>query len=366
MTIQLNRRDMVRGMVSGAVSLALVPTVFSQVGAPAGKIALRYNENPYGPSPRAIKAAYEAVNKSAYYATVPLQENLLKMIANKNELSRENLVLSSGSIEALGAAFVAWGKRGEVIVPGLTFSDHFNYARRMGIKMKTVPLLNDLSIDLEAIEAAVDDNVSLIYICNPNNPTGLTLDGNELRNFCRSVGKKATVLVDEAYNELTNDPTYTTMADLVRDEENVIVIRTFSKIFGMAGMRIGYGMARPDHAKTITGHLVNYPNVAGLAAANASYDDQEFITFSRSKILEGRNMVIDTLRANGVEPLTSQTNFIYADIGRNASDFQKLMAQRNILIRGAYDGYPTYSRISMGRIEEIEIFQRVFTEVFNG
>ena len=365
MSIQFNRRDVVRGMVNGAVGLALTPTVFSQIGAPAGKIALRYNENPYGPSAKAIQAAYEAVNESAYYAPIPLQNSLLTMIANKNKLSRENLVLSSGSVEALGAAFVAWGKKGQVLIPGLTFSDHFNYSRKMGIKMKSVPLKKDLSIDLERMEAAVDDNVSLIYICNPNNPTGLTLDGDELRDFCRSVGGKATVLVDEAYNELTDSPTYTAMTDLVRDGENVIVIRTFSKIFGMAGMRIGYGMARPDHAKTITGHLVNYPNVPGLAAAKAIYDDQEFIAFSRNKVLKGRNMVIDTLRRNGLEPLTSQTNFVYVDLGRDASEFQRLMAERNILIRGAYEGYPTYSRISMGRIEEIEIFQRVFTEVFN-
>ena len=213
--------------------------------------------------------------------------------------------------------------------------------------------------------AAVDDSVSLIYICNPNNPTGLTLDGDTLRDFCRSVGRKAVVVVDEAYNELTDHPAYTSMVDLVREDENIVVMRTFSKIFGMAGMRVGYGMARPDLAKTIAGHVMAWPNVVGLAAALASYTDDEFIKFSRTKIHEGRKMVNDTFRRNGVEPLPSQANFVYADIGRNATEFQKRMAERNILIRGSFDHYPNYTRVSMGRIEDIEVFQQVFTEVYN-
>jgi histidinol-phosphate aminotransferase len=155
------------------------------------------------------------------------------------------------------------------------------------------------------------------------------------------------------------------MVDLVRDGENVIVMRTFSKIFGMAGLRVGYGMTRPDHARTIAGHVMAWPNVAGLAAALASINDDEFIGFSRAKIFEGREMVNETFRDNGIEPLPSQGNFVFADIGRNAAEFQRQMAERNILIRGRFDLYPSYARVSMGRIEDIEVFQRVFTEVFN-
>lgn len=364
MSYQFNRRDLVRGLVGGAVSLALAPNAFARLGPPAGKIALRFNENPYGPSAAAQKAAAEATALGAYYAD-DILAILPSTIAARNGLASDNVVLSSGSNEALQAAYVAWGKQGKVVMPGLTYTDHVAYSRRMGVEIITVPLKKDMSIDLRAIAAAVDENVSLVYICNPNNPTGMALDGDTLREFCRTVGRKAVVIVDEAYNELTDRPHYTSMIDLVREDENVIVMRTFSKIFGMAGMRVGYSLGRPDLVKVIDEHLMAWPNVVGLAAANASYTDDEFIKFSRGKIIEGRNMVNDTLRANGIEPLPSQANFVYADIGRNASEFQQQMAERNVLIRGSYDGYPNYSRISMGRIEDLKVFQAVFTEVFN-
>ena len=221
-----------------------------------------------------------------------------------------------------------------------------------------------MSIDLEAIAAAVDDSISLIYICNPNNPTGMTLDGDVLRAFCRSIGNRAVVLVDEAYIELTDEPEYTSVADLISEEENVVVMRTFSKIFGMAGLRVGYGMARPNLAKTIAGHVMAWPNGVGMAAALASYTDDEFINFSRAKIFEGRKIVNATFRKNGIAPLPSQTNFVYADIGRNATEFRRQMATRNVLVRGSFEHYPNYLRVSMGRIEDLEVFDRVFTELY--
>jgi histidinol-phosphate/aromatic aminotransferase/cobyric acid decarboxylase-like protein len=154
------------------------------------------------------------------------------------------MVLSSGSNEALQAAFVAWGRKGRIVLPSLTYTAHVHYARRMGVDVIPVPLKDDLTIDLDAMAAAVTDDVSMVYICNPNNPTGHTLDGDALRDFCRSVGRRAVVMVDEAYNELTDRPDYTSMIDLVREGENVVVMRTFSKLFGMAGMRVGYGIGR--------------------------------------------------------------------------------------------------------------------------
>ncbi|MDA0679125.1 MAG: histidinol-phosphate transaminase [Proteobacteria bacterium] len=362
--MQLNRRDVMRAMVSGAVSLAFAQGTFAQHGPPPGKIALRFNENPYGPSASALKAAAKALEMGAYYP-ISITDDLLNAISTKNGVALENMVLSSGSNEALQAAFVAWGKKGKVLLPALTYTDHIAYSIRMGVELVTVPLAKDMSIDLEAMAAAVDDGVSLVYICNPNNPTGMALDGDLLRHFCRTVGKKATVIIDEAYNELTDEPDYTSMIDLVREDENVVVMRTFSKIFGMAGLRVGYGMARPDLASIISGHVMAWPNGPGLAAAYASYNDDEFIRFSRAKVIEGRNMVNETFRKNGIEPLPSQANFVYADIGRNATLFQKRMNERDILIRGSFELYPNYSRVSMGKLEDLETFDRVFTEVYN-
>lgn len=359
----LNRRDLMRGVLAAGVTLAVAPAAAMRLGPPLGMIALRYNENPYGPSPLALEAAREAAALGAYYPGV-IETDLLRVIARQNGLALENMLLSSGSNEALQAALVAWGRKGKILLPELTYSEHLGYARRMGVETVTVPLRDDMAIDLETMAVAVDESISLVYICNPNNPTGMTLDGDALRDFCRSIGGKAVVLVDEAYIELTDQPEYTSVLDLVSEEQNVIVMRTFSKIFGMAGLRVGYGMARPDLARTLAGHVMAWPNAVGLAAALVSYTDEEFINFSKVKIFEGRQMVVETFRKNGIEPLPSQTNFVYADIGRDADEFQKLMRERNILIRGKFGRYPTYTRVSMGRLEDIQVFDRVFTELY--
>jgi len=363
MSIQLSRRDLMRGMVSSAVTLALAPAAFAQIGPPPGVITLRSNENPYGPSPKALRAASEALHKGAYYPG-RIRNDLLDAIAHKNGLSMDNMILSSGSNEGLQATMVAYGKKGKVVLPELTYSDHLSYSKRMGVELVRVPLNADMSIDLEGMAAAVDESVSLVYVCNPNNPTGMALDGDSLREFCRSVSKKAVVLVDEAYNELTHDPEYTSMVDLVREGENILVMRTFSKIFGMAGLRVGYGMGHPDIARLVAGHVMAWANGVGMTAAYHSYLDEEFIKFSREKIIEGRAMVNATFRRNGIEPLPSETNFVYADIGRDATEFQKLMEVRNIRIRGTFQTYSHYSRVSTGKLEDLEVFDRVFTEVY--
>ncbi len=360
----INRRDLMRNLIGGAVSAALAPIVFAKMGPPPGVIKLRANENPYGPSSRALKEAARALQKGAYYPG-EIRGDLLNAIADKNGLAMDNMILSSGSNEALQAALVGYGKKGKVLLPELTYSDHLSYSKRMGVELVRSPLNENMSIDLDSMAAAVDDSISLVYVCNPNNPTGMALDGDKLRDFCRMVSKKAVVLVDEAYNELTDDPEYTSMVDLVREGENIVVMRTFSKIFGMAGLRVGYGMAHPDIAKLIGGHVMAWPNGVGMTAAYHSYLDNEFIAFSREKILEGRKMVNATFRRNGIEPLPSETNFVYADIGRDANEFQRRMAEHDILIRGTFQTYDSYSRVSMGKLEELEVFDRVFTEVYN-
>ena len=364
MSNAFNRRTFVKSLVGGAVTLSLSPHAVAQYGPIPGKILLRYNENPYGPSKKGLQAGAEAAAAGAYYPDT-IEADLKNAIATRNNVNDENLFISSGSNEALQAAMVAFGKHGKVVMPALTYTGHVRYAKRMGVEIQMVPLDSEMSIDLDAMADAVDDSVSLVYICNPNNPTGRTLDGDRLRSFCRKVGKKSVVMIDEAYNEVTDNPEYTSMLDLVRAGENVIVMRTFSKLFGMAGYRIGYGIGHPDVAKLVGGHVMAWPNGVGLATALASYMDEDFINFSRNKIVEGRNMVNATFRRNGIEPLPSQTNFVYADIGRNASEFANKLAARNILIRGSYNGAPNYSRVSMGRLQDLEEFDRVFTDVFN-
>ena len=360
-----NRRRALQRLVMGTAGLALSPLAMGQVEIPPGQIRLMFNENPYGPSPRALAEVAKILPKTAYYPGA-IDDDLMGLFMARHQLDREQVFLASGSNEGLQAAMMAFGKHGKVISPALTYSDHLQYAEKLGVAVHRVPLRDNMAIDLEAMARAVDDSVSLVYLCNPNNPTGMAIDGDELRSFCREVSPKVPILIDEAYNELTDKPDYSSMVDLVRESANMLITRTFSKIFGMAGLRVGYGMGHPDIVSAVKDNVMAWPNGVGLYAAYHSYLDEDFIAFSRDKILQGRQMVNATFRRHGIEPLPSQTNFVYADIQRDADVFKAKMAARNIKIRGIYEGYDTYSRVSMGRIEELEIFDRVFSEVYTG
>ena len=360
-----NRRRALQGLVMGTAGLALSPLTMGQVEIPPGQIRLMFNENPYGPSPKALAEVAKILPKTAYYPGA-IEDDLVGLFMARHRLDREQVFLASGSNEGLQAAMMAFGKHGKVISPTLTYSDHLQYAEKLGVALHRVPLRDDMAIDLEAMARAVDDSVSLVYLCNPNNPTGMAIDGDELRSFCREVSPRVPILIDEAHNELTDKPDYTSMVDLVRGGSNILITRTFSKIFGMAGLRVGYGMGHPDIVSVVNDNVMAWRNGVGLYAAYYSYLDEDFIAFSRDKILQGRQMVNATFRRHGIEPLPSQTSFVYADIQRDADVFKAKMAARNIKIRGIYAGYDTYSRVSMGRIEELEIFDRVFGEVYAG
>ena len=363
--MQITRRSLISSLVTGAATATISPAIFSMIGPNPNLIRLSANENPYGPSTKALKAAASASAKGAYYPG-RITTELIEMIAQRNKLNVNQVVISSGSNEALSAAVVGWGKQGEIVSPSLTYDLHLGYAQRIGTKVLRVPLDETMSIDLDAMAAAVNKNVSMVYLCNPNNPTGKTIDGDVLRNFCRTVGQKVTILVDEAYNELTVDPNFTSMVDLVREGENVIVMRTFSKLYGMAGMRVGYAMGREDLIKKVRNHIMAWPNIVGLAAAHACYNENDFIKFSLGKINQGRNIVREVFEEQGLQPLPSETNFVFADIGRDVKIFEEKMRQENVLVHRAYNLYPNHLRVSMGKIKDLEIFAEVFKKVFRG
>lgn len=362
--VTFGRRKALQGVLLGAAGAAFSLGSFGQIEIPPEQVRLIFNENPYGPSPKALAEVAKILPLTAYYPD-DIEGQLIELFMERLRLDKAQIFVASGSNEGLQAAMLAFGKQGKVLSPALTYSDHLLYAENLGVEVERIPLREDMAIDLEAIARAVDDSVSLVYLCNPNNPTGMTIDGDELRAFCREVGAKVPIMIDEAYNELTDKPDYTSMMDLVREGANILITRTFSKIFGMAGLRVGYGLGHPDIVKVVRDHVMAWPNGVGLYAAYHSYLDEDFIAFSRAKILQGREMVNATFRRHGIEPLPSQTNFVYANIGRDADRFQEQMASRNVMIRGAYDGYATFSRVSMGRVEDLIVFDKAFEAAYS-
>jgi histidinol-phosphate aminotransferase len=328
-------------------------------GPAAGVAKLNANENPYGPSPGAIKEALEAPKLGAYYvgASVPM---LKSMIAERHGVTPEHIALSSGSSGVLTYIATAAGETGNILGPDLFWDTTARMGTRHGGEVVRLPKDDGLEIDLDAMFEAITDDVSLVQITNPNNPTGLSLDGEALRAFCKKASRKVTVLVDEAYNELTEDPEYTSMVDLVREGYDVIVARTFSKIYGMAGMRVGYAIASPATTESmILSHgLGDYAmNQAGVAAAVASYNDLGFLEMSKARIMEARDMVMKGLDGVGLSALPSSTNFMFVNLGDlDAEVFRQKMADRNVLIRGIYRDYTHWSRVSMGRLEHVQMY----------
>lgn len=350
--------------LSGLQAVTSTPEVEPDFGPKIGQALLSRNENPYGPAPSAVKAVTETAQMGCYYADRGLGK-LREMIAERHQVSPEMVVIGSGSTEILCAIALSWGREGAILCPDLFWDTTVLYGERQGVKSIRVPLNASMNVDLPAMAAAVTDGVSLVQICNPNNPTGVLIPRRELSGFAAQVKGKATLLVDEAYNELTDFPETNSTIDLVRAGEDVIVCRTFSKIYGMAGMRVGYAITSEENAKRIVGHLMSFGgNVSGIAAAIASYNDQTFLDQSRAMVLEGREMILDAVAESGLTALPSQTNFVYVEVP-DANAVQAAMAARGIAIRGAYGQWTQYSRVSTGKLEDVSRYAAALPEIID-
>ncbi len=325
---------------------------------PAGKIRLNANENPYGPSENAKKAMIESMSEANRYPR-DLIGKLQEAIATREGLTPEHVLITAGSTELLGLAGLANGMGGgELVACHPTFDFLMVYAERLGCTWARTPLDKKFQYDLHALDNAIGPKTKLIFVCNPNNPTGIEIPYPRLKSFCGAHGSKYPLYVDEAYIELSNGGRKGSMAGLIEQQPKLIIGRTFSKVHGLAGMRIGYALAQPDMIKAM-GNLQTTRNIPisalAAAAAIAALNDPDFENFSRGKILEGRKMVNDAFDSWGVEYLESSTNFVFFKNEKFTTDPVEAMAKENILIR-SYDYVPGWSRVSIGTTEEMEMF----------
>lgn len=369
MTHDISRRGLL-GVAGAGVALASAaataraPAAGAAPGAfghPPGIAFLARNENPYGPSPAALRAMAETANAGCYYAN-DAEARLVAMIAERHGLTRDHVLVGNGSTEVLNCATMAFGSQGGIVAPELLFEPPLRYAEAKGVAIRRVPLTPDMGMDLGQLEAAVTPGTGLVHLCNPNNPTGLLVPGATLRGFAGRVSPIAPVLVDEAYNELTDDPAAHSLVDLVRAGDRVIVTRTFSKLHGLAGLRVGYALARPDLIAAMRGwSMSNGGNTAGLAAAMASYDDRAFLAMSKARIVEARQMLEAAAHAQGLETLPSAANFVLVKVP-DAERLRKSLADRAVIIRGPYGRWTQWSRVSCGRIEDVRRYTAMLPE----
>ena len=348
--------------ISGLGASITAASTAPDFGPWAGQALLSRNENPYGPAPSALRAIADTAKMGCYYTERGV-ERLTAMIAERHGVLPSQVVVGEGSTEILCAIALAWGRKGAILCPDLFWDFTVLYGERQGVAAVRVPLAADMSVDLDGMAAKAGDGVALVQICNPNNPTGMLIPAAALRSFGAKVTPQATLLVDEAYNELTDRPEDNSMLDLVRNGADVIVCRTFSKIYGMAGMRVGYAITSEANAQRIKSHLMSFGgNLSGLAAAIASYGDTQFLDQSRAAVLEGRAMILDAVAKAGLAALPSQTNFVFVQVP-DANALRDAMAERGITIRGAYGRWSGYSRVSTGKLEDVARYAAALPEL---
>lgn len=369
--MDLSRRDL---LTASAALLASPKAAFcaggpaaraaAQVGAAeqAGSgtatkpIVLCWNENPYGPSPAARAMISGTIPSACRYPDEEINQ-LVELLAQREGVPADHIVVGSGSGELLCALGLLHGRNGgEIIAAGPTYEELTNYAKHAGAVLKFVPVDKQLNHDLAAMRAAVSDRTRAIYVCNPNNPTGTAISAASIRSFVGSVPESVTTIVDEAYLDFADSSDVRTVSDLISGGKRVVVLRTFSKIHGMAGVRCGYGIARPDVAAQIAAARMSSPNIFAMRAARASLGDQAFLADTRRRIIASRTRITDELTRLGLGYAKPQTNFVFFDTGAPLERFDRFMKTRNILVGRLFPPYSNWCRITIGTEPEVEAF----------
>lgn len=335
--------------------------------APALRARLNANENPYGPSPQVKQAIAESISSGNRYGHGDAM-TLIGMIAEKEGVSPECVMLGPGSTDLLEKTAISlFVKGGNIVSADPSYMSIVNTAQAIGATWKAVPLTADYSHDLNAMEKAVDRNTKLVYVCNPNNPMGSVTNADELKSYCRKVSKKVPVFVDEAYLEFLGDPDANTMVGLVSEGHDVIVARTFSKIHSMAGLRVGYIVARPERIKGITDMVRSTMGlcVTSIKGAIASMQDMDFCAKCKLLITASREYLCRELEALGYKYVPSYANFVIFPLkdGVDGGQFMSALMAQGVGVRMySFHGQP-WCRVSMGTMEEMQLFMDAFKMV---
>ena len=327
-----------------------------------GPVRLGSNENPYGPSEKMRQAMTAAFDNGCRYPW-SYNASLVKMIAEKEGVPEDHIVLVAGSTEGLKVTGITFAQGGEIISCAPTFLSMMEYAELWGTNINWVPLNKDLDFDLDEIEKRVSHETRLVFLCNPNNPTGKLLPADKVMDFCETVSKRAVVFSDEAYYDYITEPNYPSMVELVKKGHDVIVSRTLSKVYGLAGIRMGYLIARPALAQKLKDRVVANTNIMAIEAGKAALADKEFYQFSLQKNAEAKALLIQTLDELKLPYLESHANFVFFQSGKDVAELGKTMAQKGFIIGRPFPPLNDWCRISTGTIEEVTLYNQAIKEV---
>ncbi|MGO4744908.1 pyridoxal phosphate-dependent aminotransferase [Serratia quinivorans] len=377
-TLNVKRRQLLKlsGALAGGIALAglnrsaLADATSGNTPfvAPTAEhpIRINFNENPLGMSPKAQAAARDAVVKANRYAKDEIIA-LRNKLASQYQVPETAILLTAGSSEGIRATVEAYATLDtQLVIPELTYGDGEHFAKIAGMKITKVPMLDGWQFDIDGLKKAVAnyDGPSLVYLVNPNNPTATITPADLIEPWIAAKPVNTVFIVDEAYAEFVNDPRFRSVGPLFKQGvDNVILLKTFSKIFAMAGMRVGYAVAHPTIIARLTNHVAGEKiNFCGVDAALASLDDQAFITYSKKSNDTSRQILLDALKALNIPYLPSEGNFVFHQLSVPLNTYQQHMKEAGVLIGRAFPPADTWCRISLGTPQEMTFVAKTLHE----
>lgn len=344
----------------------------SRLEPPAdGEIRISGNENPLGPGRVALDALLAELDQSKRYPFNSRVGNreLLTVLASRYGGESENFVLAPGSSEILRNSVRIYCSADKHVVSGdPSYYSPAAQAAKSGYETTKVPLNGELRLDLEKM-AEASRGAGFVFLCNPNNPTGTIHPASVIESFIDEIHRtspEALVLVDEAYHEYVTDPAHRSMIPLAMSRENIVVARTFSKAYGMAGLRLGFGCGHPETIKKIRAYSLSAnANVLAIAAGVASLNDPDHIERERARNTEVRRYTLNFFEGAGYTATDSQTNFLFVNVRRPTKEFRDGCAKHNVIVGRDFPPLETYCRISMGTMDEMKRATAVFGDVLS-
>ena len=334
----------------------------SRVATAADPVLLYRNENPYGPSEKVLAVLRESVASGNRYPRTEY-DTLIGKLAAQHQVKPEQIVLGCGSGEILGMAALAFLKPGKKLVQAApTFPSLGKLAQAAGVEVVSVPLNKRYEHDLAAMQNAARSSTGLVYIVNPNNPTGTITPRKDIETFLGKLPSDVTVLIDEAYHHfVTPNTAYESFLDRHFDDPRIVVSRTFSKIYGLAGMRIGYAVAAPEMAKRLPAGFPNWSvSVVSARAASAALDDVEYVRLGIKRNTDDRQEFMNQVNARMLRAIDSQANFVMVNPMRPPDEVIEHLKKNHILIGPKYPVLDKYIRVSLGTPGEMQAFWRAW------
>ena len=333
-------------------------------GIENGTINLGANENPYGISIKARQAILDMMGETnRYQFNVASLQSFKKTIGDYYKVNENQVLVTAGSGEGL-ALLARHFNKGNIVAADITFAVLPSTAKRIGTKVIEVPLTKDKVHDLPAMLKTINNETQLVYICNPANPTSTILDPAALKSFCEEASKKAVVLIDEAYNEFMENGSDQSMIGIIDKNPNVLVIKTFSKIHAMAGLRIGFIIGHSSMISKLQPNYFQSSNMCvsnlALAAAIATLSDEEHKAMSRQKNATAKKYTIDELKKLGIDVIPSFTNFIFFPVKKYKGNYAADMFDKHkIILRSNEYADGQWARVSIGTMDEMKKFMEV-------